>query len=244
MFLAVPTSRADGWINGSADDQPRWRTATSDGGVTSAAGPRGRGARARVAAGRPREELVARGRATGRRRGGRTRRRAAPRSAPRGGGAPASRLDALAVEPRVDHVGPGLAGGARATARGSGRSPRAGTPRTAGGRRRRRSPRRGRTAPCTSPVAAAAFAAVRGTRAGRRSSAAPAYRRRIRPSRVVQAAAVPVDEAPRRVRDELAERRDAVLQRHLDDGNRTARPGVRRLRRRSRNPTATSCCIA
>jgi hypothetical protein len=35
------------------------------------------------------------------------------------------------------------------------------------------------------------------------------------PGRVVEAAAVPVDEAAGRVRDQLAERRDAVLQRHV-----------------------------
>ena len=64
-------------------------------------------------------------------------------------------VEPLRVEPLVHRVRVRRARDrARATAPGSGRSPRAGTPRTAGGRPRTPSPRRGRTAPCTCPAAA------------------------------------------------------------------------------------------
>jgi hypothetical protein len=45
---------------------------------------------------------------------------------------------------------------------------------------------------------------------------------------VVEAAAIPVDEASRWIRDELAERRDAILQRH-SGLQRDATPGSRKV---------------
>ena len=75
----------------------------------------------------------------------------------------------------------------------SGCSPRGGTPHRAGARRRRRSPRRGRRAPCTGPAGAAACGAALELEPARD----PALHRPAAAGcavRVVEAAAVAVDE--------------------------------------------------
>ena len=116
------------------------------------------------------------------------------------------------MQPHVDRVRADPARGARARARRSARSPRGGIPRTAGARRRTRSPRRGRRARC-SGRAAAALALPAAELEPARDPALPRSgggSARL----VVQAPAVAVHEPARGIGDELAERRDPVLQRH------------------------------
>ena len=126
---------------------PRARTATSDGGVIATARSPPRAApRARCSPRGVQRSSASPRTSHGSRRAGRTRRRAGRRS----GLVPALRARS-AVRRSPCRRGRSRRRrarrrGARARARRSGRSPRAGTARTAGARRRTRSPRRGRTA--------------------------------------------------------------------------------------------------
>ena len=211
--------------------------------MTSAVCPVGRGARVAIAAGRPRQELVAQHelrhtvvqdeRAVGELLVHGLVKAVRPRYG----------LDALAVEPRIDHVGPGHAVEV-APQRGEALvvlapALRARTvTRREGGRlveeEQLREPPRSQERGSTPSLELEA-------------ACDPAPHLIPPPDvalRIVQAAAVSVDQAPAGGRDELAEGRDTILQRHLDQGNRTAGAPVGTPRRPSRNPTATLPCIA
>ena len=101
----------------------------------------------------------------------------------------------------------------RARSRPDGRSPRAGTPHRGGGRLRARSPRRGRRAPCSGRAAAVGFCRRPRNSSRHAIQRFTAKRRRMRPCGIVKAAAIAVHEAAGGVRDQIAERRDPVLER-------------------------------
>ena len=205
---------AVGCNSGTLDSQPASSTATSDGGVISVARARAAAARAPRSPPASRRAARARARATARRREHERAVGQPRRAAPRGGAAarPSSRSACSRSSIASAFVGP------RPSARHSSWKRdvvlAAALARTAGGRPRTPSPRRGRRAPCSGP------GCISGVRRRPRNSSRHAIQRlhRVRPAdpavRVVQAAAVAVDEPARRVGDELAERRDTVLQRH------------------------------